>query len=51
MYISFIVAAAKQIIEDNGGTVEIDILTQDARDIVNFEIELFNVSIKHKSKT
>ncbi|XP_020296575.1 neprilysin-like, partial [Pseudomyrmex gracilis] len=47
-YVSFIVTTAKAIIENNGGTVEIDILTQDVRDIVDFEKEMFNVRTDFK---
>ncbi|XP_020296564.1 neprilysin-like [Pseudomyrmex gracilis] len=47
-YVSFIVTTAKAIIEINGGTVDIDILTQDVRDIVDFEKEMLNVIIDFK---
>lgn len=47
IHVSNIVRTAKFLIEENNVTVDYDILTRDVRDMVQFQMELATVSIKH----
>ncbi|XP_020292787.1 membrane metallo-endopeptidase-like 1 isoform X2 [Pseudomyrmex gracilis] len=49
MYINIIKSFAINLIEENNATVNIDTLTRDIEDIVNFEIEVANLTMEYES--